>query len=184
LRECREPASTNPRRSSPARVCQGERTGIKARGVHAVFLTVPAPGGGSGKLGAARCEACSGSARRVRLQETISVRIPPRSRQRIPAWRVRAEREARPGGGQAGDLYLIIAVRWRMISSNVRRNDHHVQSAPHGYRSSSRCQGSRCLTSRQTMLRIPPGTQSGQSSAAWKGSSIALRGEVRWEPDR
>ena len=155
-------------------VCRGTGRESKSRGVMR-FSSPCRACGGSGKI-AGRCDSCAGSGR-AGVQETVTVRIPPGVdsgfRMRVPQ-----KGNAGRGGGPPGDLYLIIAVRPHDFFSR-QGNDIHcvlpvtVTEAALGTKIEVPTVDGR------TLLRIPPGTQSGQKFRLRGKGSPSLRGEVR-----
>lgn len=131
--------------------------------------------GGSGRIGG-RCAACGGSGV-LPLQETITVRIPPGVdngyRMRVPG-----KGHAGKMGGPPGDLYLIISVRphefFRREGSDI------VCTVP--ITVTEAALGAKIevpSVDGKTLLRIPPGTQSGQKFRLRGKGAPSLRGEGR-----
>jgi molecular chaperone DnaJ len=130
--------------------------------------------GGTGKIGN-RCRACGGSGA-VPSQETVTVRIPPGVangyRMRVPA-----KGHAGVAGGPPGDLYLIITVRPHEF---FRREGNDivctvpitVTEAALGTKIEVPSIGGKAL------LRIPPGTQSGQKFRLRGKGAPSVRGEM------
>ena len=114
--------------------------------------------GGTGKIGA-RCKSCSGSGG-VPVEETITVRIPPGVtngfRMRVPG-----KGNAGRAGGPQGDMYLRIAVRPHDLFQ--REGNDILCSVP--ITITEAALGAKIEVPSidgKTLLKIPPGTQSGQ----------------------
>jgi molecular chaperone DnaJ len=129
--------------------------------------------GGTGKVGG-RCKSCGGSGT-VPFQETITVRIPAGVangyRMRVPG-----KGNAGRAGGPPGDLYLIISVRphdffRREGSDIVCTVPITVTEAALGTKIEVPSIDGKAL------LRIPPGTQSGQKFRLRGKGAPSLRGE-------
>jgi molecular chaperone DnaJ len=128
---------------------------------------------GSGRVGN-RCAACRGSGT-TPVPETITVRIPPGVDN---GFRMRVPRKGGAGksGGPPGDLYLIISVRphefFRREGSDILCTvPITVTEAALGTKVEVPTIDGR------TLLRIPPGTQSGQKFRLRGKGAPALRGE-------
>jgi molecular chaperone DnaJ len=114
--------------------------------------------GGTGKTGA-RCKECKGSGR-MPVEETITVRIPPGV---INGFRMRVSGKGNAGrtGGPQGDLYLRIAVRPHDFFQ--REGNDILCSVP--ITLTEAALGAKIEVPSidgKTLLKIPPGTQSGQ----------------------
>ena len=114
--------------------------------------------GGTGKTGA-RCKECGGSGC-VPVNETITVRIPPGV---INGFRMRVPGKGNAGrsGGHQGDLYLRIAVRPHDFFQ--REGNDILCSIP--ITITEAALGAKIeipSIDGKTLLKIPPGTQSGQ----------------------
>jgi molecular chaperone DnaJ len=137
--------------SSPCRVCEG-----------------------SGRTGG-KCKSCGGSGTAA-IQETITVRIPPGAgngfRMRVPG-----KGNAGRSGGPAGDLYLIITVRSHEFFR--REGNDIVCTVP--ITITEAALGTKIEVPSiegKTLLRIPPGTQSGQKFRLRGKGAPSLRGEL------
>jgi molecular chaperone DnaJ len=154
--------------------CQGTGKESKARGMMR-FSSPCRACGGSGRIGMP-CGACGGTGR-VPVQDTITVRIAPGVdngfRMRVPG-----KGHAGRAGGQPGDLYLVISVRPHEFFAR-QGNDIHcvlpitVTEAALGTKVEVPTVDGR------TLLRVPPGTQSGQKFRLRGKGAPSLRGEVR-----
>jgi molecular chaperone DnaJ len=114
--------------------------------------------GGTGKTGT-RCKTCGGSGG-VPVEETITVRIPPGV---INGFRMRVPGKGNAGrsGGSQGDLYLRIAVRPHDFFQ--REGNDILCSVP--ITITEAALGAKIEVPSidgKTLLKIPPGTQSGQ----------------------
>jgi molecular chaperone DnaJ len=131
--------------------------------------------GGSGRIGG-RCKKCGGSGN-VPFQETITVRIPAGA---ANGYRMRVANKGNAGrnGGPPGDLYLIISVRphnffRREGSDIVCTVPITVTEAALGTKIEVPSVDGKAL------LKIPPGTQSGQKFRLRGKGAPSLRGEGR-----
>lgn len=152
--------------------CQGSGQEAKARGFMR-FSSTCRLCGGTGYVGN-RCPSCGGSGG-VPYQENITVRIPAGVangfRMRVPG-----KGNAGKNGGPAGDLYLIISVRPHEF---FRREGNDivctvpltVTEAALGTKIEVPSIGGKAL------LRIPPGTQSGQKFRLRGKGAPSLRGD-------
>ena len=171
-RVCGGSGSDMSREQSVCPSCKGSGQEVRTHGTMR-FSSPCRTCGGSGRTGD-KCRACGGVGR-LSKQETVTVRIPPGVdtgyRMRVPGKGSAGRRGAPPG-----DLYLIIAVR------------------PHDY---FRREGNDILVTipitvteavlgtkievptvyGKTLLRIPPGTQSGQKFRLRQKGVPSLRGE-------
>jgi molecular chaperone DnaJ len=130
--------------------------------------------GGTGRV-RGRCGVCGGSGN-VPFQETITVRIPAGV---ANGFRMRVPNKGNAGisGGHAGDLYLIISVRPHDF---FRREGNDivcivpitVMEAALGAKIEVPSIGGKAL------LRIPPGTQSGQKFRLRGKGAPSIRGEL------
>ncbi len=153
--------------------CQGTGQETKAHG----FMRFSGPCricGGTGRVGG-RCGACGGSGT-VPAQETITVRIPPGVadgfRMRVPS-----KGNAGVAGGPAGDLYLIISVRPHEFFR--REGNDIVCTVP--ITVTEAALGTKIAVPSiggKTLLRIPPGTQSGQKFRLRGKGAPSIRGDV------
>jgi molecular chaperone DnaJ len=129
--------------------------------------------GGTGSIGG-RCKVCSGSGT-VPFQETITVRIPPGVangfRMRVPG-----KGNAGRAGGPTGDLYMIISVRQHEF---FRREGNDIAcTVP--ITVTEAALGTKIEVPSidgKALLRIPPGTQSGQKFRLRGKGAPSLRGE-------
>lgn len=152
--------------------CKGSGQEVKSHGIMR-FTTTCRACGGSGQIGA-RCGSCGGSGR-LPQQETITVRIPPGVN---TGYRMRVPRKGGAGryGGPPGDLYLITTVRpheffHREGNDLVCTVPITVTEAALGTKIEVPTIGGK------TILRIPPGTQSGQKFRLRGKGAPSLRGE-------
>ena len=130
--------------------------------------------GGNGRVGG-RCGSCGGSGRRP-VQETVTVRIPPGV---ANGYRMRVAGKGNAGrdGTPPGDLYLIISVRpheffRREGSDIVCTVPITVTEAALGARIEVPALDGKAL------LKIPPGTQSGQKFRLRGKGAPSLRGDL------
>ncbi|HSW39693.1 MAG TPA: J domain-containing protein [Acidobacteriota bacterium] len=153
--------------------CNGSGQEAKSQG----FMRFPGPCrvcGGNGKIGG-RCASCGGSGN-LPGQEAITVRIPPGV---ANGYRMRVAGKGNPGrsGGPPGDLYLIISVRPHEF---FRREGNDiicsvpvtVTEAALGAKIEVPSVGGTAL------LKIPPGTQSGQKFRLRGKGAPSLQGEA------
>jgi molecular chaperone DnaJ len=154
--------------------CQGSGQEAKAHG----FLRFSGPCrvcGGTGKVGG-RCRNCGGTGS-ITSQETITVRIPPGA---ANGFRMRVPGKGNAGrmGAPSGDLYLIISVRPHEF---FRREGNDILcTVP--ITVTEAALGTKIeipSIDGKTLLRIPPGTQSGQKFRLRGKGAPSLRGEVR-----
>ncbi len=154
--------------------CQGAGVEVKSDGIMQ-FSTTCRACGGTGRTGGA-CSACGGSGR-VQVQENITVRIPPGV---DTGYRMRVPRKGNSGrhGGPPGDLYLIITVRPHHF---FRRDGNDILcSLPITVTEAALGTKIEVPTlDGKSVLRIPPGTQSGQKFRLRGKGAPSLRGEVR-----
>ena len=162
--------SSRPQAVCPT--CKGSGQEVRAHGVMK-FSSPCRTCGGSGKVGG-RCANCGGSGG-VSTQETVTVRIPPGVdtgyRMRVPG-----KGSAGRKGGPPGDLYLIITVRPHEL---FRREGNDILiTIP--ITVTEAALGTKIevpTVSGVTLLRIPPGTQSGQKFRLRGKGVPSLRGE-------
>jgi len=127
----------------------------------------------TGKVGG-RCPGCGGSGR-IGAQETLTIRIPPGV---DTGYRMRVAGKGSAGrnGGAAGDLYLMITVRPHEIFR--REGNDILLTVP--ITITEAALGTKievpALTGK-ALLRIPPGTQSGQKFRLTGKGAPSLRGE-------
>jgi molecular chaperone DnaJ len=137
--------------------CKGNGQEVRTHGIMRFSLTCRTCGG-SGHVGS-RCPNCGGSGKTSR-QETITVRIPPGVdtgyRMRVPG-----KGSIAKSGGFSGDLYLIITVR---PHESFRREGNDILiTIPITVTEAALGTKVEVPTiSGKTLLRVPPGTQSGQ----------------------
>jgi molecular chaperone DnaJ len=154
--------------------CNGSGQESKAHG----FMRFSGPCktcGGTGKIGG-RCPSCGGSGS-IPFQETVTVRIPPGV---ANGFRMRVPGKGYAGrlGGPPGDLYLIISVRPHEFFR--REGNDIVCTVPITFTEAAL--GTKIEVPSiegKTLLRIPPGTQSGQKFRLRGKGAPSLRGEVR-----
>jgi molecular chaperone DnaJ len=153
--------------------CQGTGQEAKAHG----FMRFSGPCrscSGSGRVGG-RCKVCGGSGN-MPFQETITVRIPPGV---ANGYRMRVPNKGNAGryGGPPGDLYLIISVRPHEFFQ--REGNDIVCTVP--ITVTEAALGTKIeipSINGKTLLRIPPGTQSGQRLRLRGKGAPSLRGEL------
>jgi molecular chaperone DnaJ len=152
--------------------CQG--TGQEGRAHGFMRFSGPCRScGGTGKIGG-RCKTCNGSGH-VAFQETITVRIPPGVangfRMRVPA-----KGNAGYSGGASGDLYLIISVRPHEFFH--REGNDILCTVP--ITITEAALGTKIEVPSldgKTLLKVLPGTQSGQKFRLRGKGAPSLRGE-------
>jgi molecular chaperone DnaJ len=154
--------------------CQGTGQEAKAHGFMR-FASTCQVCGGTGKVGG-RCKTCGGSGS-VPFQETITVRIPPGV---ASGFRMRVAGKGNAGrfGAPPGDLYLIISVRPHEFFR--REGNDVICTVP--ITVTEAALGTKIevpAIDGKTLLRIPPGTQSGQKFRLRGKGAPSLRGEVR-----
>lgn len=153
--------------------CQGSGQEGKSHG----FMRFSSPCrvcGGSGKVGG-RCKVCSGSGN-APVQETITVRIPAGVDHGF-RMRVAGKGNAGRAGGPPGDLYLIISVRPHDFFR--REGNDIVCTVP--ITVTEAALGTKIEVPSIdgiALLRIPPGTQSGQKFRLRGKGAPSLRGEA------
>ena len=152
--------------------CHGTGQEAKAHGV--MRFSGPCRAcGGTGRVGG-RCAVCGGSGA-TPFQETITVRIPPGVangyRMRVPG-----KGDAGVSGGIPGDLYLIITVRPHEF---FRREGNDIAcTVP--ITVTEAALGTKIEVpsiNGKALLRIPPGTQSGQKFRLRGKGAPSLRGD-------
>jgi len=153
--------------------CQGTGQETRAHG----FLRFSGPCrdcGGTGRIGT-RCAACGGSGT-VPSQETITVRIPPGV---ADGYRMRVPGKGNAGinGGPPGDLYLIIFVRPHDFFR--REGNDIICTVPITVTEAALGAKIEVPTiDGKTLLRIPPGTQSGQKFRLRGKGAPSIRGDM------
>jgi molecular chaperone DnaJ len=153
--------------------CQGSGQESKSHG----FMRFSNPCricGGSGRVGG-RCKICNGSGY-MPIQEAITVRIPPGVADGF-RMRVAGKGNAGRGGGTVGDLYLIISVRPHDFFR--REGNDVVCTVP--ITVTEAALGTKIevpSVDGKTLLRIPPGTQSGQKFRLRGKGAPSLRGQL------
>ena len=130
--------------------------------------------GGTGKVGG-HCKTCGGSGR-IPFQETVNVRIPPGV---ANGYRMRVPNKGNAGrnGGPPGDLYLIISVRPHEFFR--REGNDIVCTIP--ITVTEAALGTKIeipSVDGKALLKIPPGTQSGQKFRLRGKGAPSLRGEL------
>jgi len=153
--------------------CQGTGQEGKAHG----FMRFSGPCrvcNGTGRVGG-RCNTCGGSGN-VSVQENITVRIPAGVangyRMRVPG-----KGNAGQGGGPAGDMYLIISVRAHDFFH--REGTDILCTVP--ITVTEAALGTKIEVPSidgKALLRIPPGTQSGQKFRLRGKGAPSLRGDL------
>ncbi|MBP1622900.1 MAG: dnaJ [Acidobacteria bacterium] len=154
--------------------CQGSGQEAKSHG----FMRFSGPCrvcGGTGRVGG-RCNVCSGSGT-VPAQDTITVRIPPGV---ANGYRMRVPGKGNTGraGGPPGDLYLILSVRPHEF---FRREGNDIVCAV-PITVTEAALGTKIEVPSidgKALLRIPPGTQSGQKFRLRGKGAPSLRGELK-----
>ncbi len=131
--------------------------------------------GGTGRIGE-RCKNCGGSGQ-IPSQETITVRIPPGV---ANGYRMRVPNKGNAGrnGGPTGDLYLIISVRPHEFFR--REGNDIVCTVP--ITVTEAALGTKIEVPSidgKALLKIPPGTQSGQKFRLRGKGAPSLRGELQ-----
>ncbi len=153
--------------------CQGTGQEVRSRGIMR-FSGPCSVCGGTGKVGG-QCATCDGAGV-VPVQETITVRIPPGVDN---GYRMRVPRKGGAGrnGGPPGDLYLIISVRPHDFFR--REGNDIVCTVPITVTEAALGTKIEVPTLEgKTLLRIPPGTQSGQKFRLRGKGAASLRGDV------
>jgi molecular chaperone DnaJ len=152
--------------------CKGSGQEMRSHGVMK-FPTSCHACGGSGKIGG-RCTNCGGSGR-VAGYENIAVRIPAGVDTGF-RMRVAGKGAAGANGGPAGDLYLIITVRPHSLFR--REGTDILIDIPVTVMEAALGAKIEVPTiAGMTLLRIPPGTQSGQKFRLRGKGVPSLRGE-------
>lgn len=162
------------KRQETCPTCHGSGQEVKSHGIMR-FSTPCHTCGGSGQTGS-RCPACGGSGHRP-VQETVTVRIPPGVN---TGFRMRVPRKGNGGmlGGPPGDLYLILEVRPHEFFR--REGNDIVCTVPVTVTEAALGTKIEVPTIEgKTLLRIPPGTQSGQKFRLRGKGATSLRGETR-----
>ena len=158
--------------------CQGSGQEARSHG----FMKFSGPCracGGSGKLGG-RCRKCGGSGK-LPNQENITVRIPPGV---ANGYRMRVAGKGNAGrsGGPAGDLYLIISVRPHDFFR--REGNDIVCTVP--ITVTEAALGTKIEVPSidgKALLKIPPGTQSGQKFRLRGKGAPSIRGDQLGQSD-
>ncbi len=153
--------------------CQGSGQEAKSHGFMR-FSSQCRVCGGSGRVGV-KCKSCRGSGITA-FQETITVRIPPGVangyRMRVPG-----KGNAGRAGGPSGDLFLIITVRSHEFFG--REGNDIICTVP--ITVTEAALGTKIEVPSidgKTLLRIPPGTQSGQKFRLRGKGAPSLRGDL------
>lgn len=154
--------------------CRGTGQEVKSHGI--MRFSGPCRAcGGTGRVGG-QCITCGGAAV-VPGHEMLTVRIPPGVDN---GYRMRVARKGGAGrlGGPQGDLYLVIAVRPHEFFR--RQGNDIVCAVP--ITVTEAALGSKIevpTMEGKTLLRIPPGTQSGQKFRLRGKGAPSLRGDIR-----
>ncbi len=154
------------------RTCNGTGQESRAHGIMRFSSSCRACGG-LGQVGE-RCSACGGSGN-ITVAETLTVRIPPGVNS---GYRMRVSRKGAAGkrGGPPGDLYLIISVRPHEFFQ--REGNDIICTIP--ITVTEAALGTKIevpTVEGKTILRVPPGTQSGQRFRLRGKGAPSLRGE-------
>lgn len=155
-------------------ICNGSGQEIRQHGI--MRFSAPCRScGGAGRTGS-RCAACGGKGR-VPMQEAITVRIPAGVN---TGYRMRVPQKGSAGlaGYPPGDLYLVINVRPHEFFR--REGNDLLCTIP--ITVSEAALGTKIevpTADGKTLLRIPPGTQSGQKFRLRGKGAPSLRGEAR-----
>ncbi len=175
--QCQRCGGTGADRSRGRQVCptcKGSGQTVRSHGVMR-FSSPCGSCGGTGQVGV-RCTACGGTGSQP-VQETVTVRIPPGVdtgyRMRVPG-----KGNAGRSGGGSGDLYLIIAVREHPFFR--REGNDIICSIP--ITVSEAALGTKIevpTIDGKAVLRIPPGTQSGQKFRLREKGAPSIRGQGR-----
>ncbi len=152
--------------------CKGSGQEVRMHGVMR-FASTCRSCGGTGRVGG-RCPHCGGRGR-VAAQESVAVRIPPGV---DTGYRMRVAGKGSAGrnGGATGDLYLIIAVRPHAFFHR-QGNDIHITVPITVTEAALGTKIEVPTIAGKTLLRIPPGTQSGQKFRLRDKGVPSLRGE-------
>ena len=170
--DCRGTGTAASKGQAVCATCKGSGQEVRSHGV--MKFSAPCHTcGGSGKVGP-RCGHCGGSGRLGR-QETVTIRIPAGVdngyRMRVPGKGAAGQR-----GGPAGDLYLMITVRPHPVFR--REGDDILITVPITVTEAALgCKIEVPTISGMTLLRIPPGTQSGQKFRLRGKGAPSLRGD-------
>jgi molecular chaperone DnaJ len=152
--------------------CKGSGQEVRLHGIMR-FSSTCRTCSGTGRIGG-RCAICGGGGLAA-VTENIKVRIPPGVDTGF-RMRVAGKGSAGRGGGPSGDLFLIISVR---PHEYFRRQENDILvTIP--ITVSEAALGTKIevpTTSGKTLLRIPPGTQSGQKFRLRGKGVPSLRGE-------
>ncbi|HEY2932463.1 MAG TPA: molecular chaperone DnaJ [Acidobacteriota bacterium] len=155
---CHGTGSTSGKAETVCPVCQGKGRIEQSRGP-LKFASVCTNCGGTGRISRGDCRQCGGTGR-IDKVETINVRIPPGvatgSRVRVPK-----KGNDGKGGGTPGDLYLVIEVAPHPFFS--RQGNDLVCEVP--LTLTEALLGTKIevpTVDGKALLKIPPGTQSGQ----------------------
>lgn len=171
---CNGAGSDPTKRQQVCPTCNGSGQEVKSHGIMR-FTTSCHVCGGAGRIGT-RCGSCGGSGR-VPRQEAMTVRIPPGVN---TGYRMRVPRKGGAGrrGEPPGDLYLIINVGPHDFFR--REGNDIVCTVPITVTEAALGTKIEVPTiDGKTMLRIPPGTQSGQKFRLRGKGVPSLRGEAQ-----
>ncbi len=156
------------------RTCGGSGQESKAHGIMS-FSGPCRTCGGDGKVRVG-CPQCKGSGQ-TPVKESMTVRIPPGVNH---GYRLRVPRKGEPGkrGAPPGDLYLIIGVRSHDF---FRRegNDIHCVLPITFIEAALGTKIEVPTVDGKTLLKVPPGTQSGQKFRLRGKGAPSLKGEVQ-----
>jgi len=137
------------------------------------FFTMSRPCGrcrGTGQIIREQCPRCSGGGT-VRERRPLKVRIPA-GVDNGTRLKLRGEGEAGPGGGPAGDLYVVISIRDHPFFT--RAGEHLLCEVPITFSEAALGHEIEVPTlSGKKKLQIPPGTRSGQEFVM-KGEGVAV----------
>jgi len=174
---CRSCAGSGFHRTveSRCRTCEGSGAVRSVRG-HMVFTKTCPECGGTGRFRQHMCEACRGQGVEARA-ESVTVRIPPGI---ADGSRVRVAGKGHAGvrGGPPGDLYLEVEVRPHEMFRRV--GDDLLMTLPIAIHEAALGAKIDVHTPDGTArLRVPPGTQSGQTFRLHERGMPTRRGNTR-----
>ncbi len=125
---------------------------------------------GTGQVIREFCPRCSGSGT-VRERRSLKVKVPP-GVDNGTRLKLRGEGDAVPGGGTAGDLYVVVSVAEHPFF--VREGEHLMCEVPITFPQAARGDEIEIPTlTGKRKLTIPPGTSSGQEFVL-KGEGVAV----------
>ncbi|PYV12456.1 MAG: molecular chaperone DnaJ [Acidobacteria bacterium] len=169
---CEGTGQDRSKRQQVCPTCNGTGQEVKSHGIMR-FSSTCRTCGGTGRTGN-NCTVCGGSGR-IPVRETLTVRIPPGV---DTGYRMRVPRKGNGGrlGGPNGDLYLIITVRPHEFFR--REGDDIHCTVPITVTEAALGTKIEVPTiDGKTLLRIPPGTQSGQKFRLRGKGAPSLRGQ-------